>query len=161
MGVGLGLNLVAVDFSGELREPLAKHIRTMICRVIFSLRECRSHMSRHTIEIGSLRAAHKLWQVEKHRRNLQGSEGLGQVKKHRRWTCWFQSPLMAHLASKDFFEQMLLLLSGLRVLLTADTWLRSTGVSLEHIIENISVGSERASGTCFSEQRIAVIDERC
>ena len=46
----------------------------MICRVIFSSREYRSHMSRRIVEIASLKAAHKLWQVEKHRRNLQAAE---------------------------------------------------------------------------------------
>ena len=58
-------------------------------------------MSRHTVDIASLKADHKLWQVEKHRRNLQGAQELGQVKKHRRWTRWFQSPLMVHLDAKQ------------------------------------------------------------
>ena len=41
---------------------------------IFAARECRTHKSRHSVDIVSLRAVQELGQVEKHRRNLQAAE---------------------------------------------------------------------------------------
>ena len=50
---------------------------------IFAARECRTHKSRHSVDIVSLRAVQELGQVEKHRRNLQAAEQQWQVEKHR------------------------------------------------------------------------------
>ena len=104
---------------------------------IFAARECRTHKSRHSVDIVSLRAVQELGQVEKHRRNLQAAEQatntrsdgkLKSIAENRsgvevnlQWYIW--------MPSREFFEQMLLLLSGWRVLLTTDTWLRSIGAS--------------------------------
>jgi hypothetical protein len=51
---------------------------------IFAARECRTHKSRHSVDIVALRADQELGQVEKHRRNLQAAEQLRQVEKHHR-----------------------------------------------------------------------------